>query len=146
MQSRVKGFTLIELILVIVIVSFIAVLSAPFYARFLVQNAVDNTVDQLSGSLRKAQTYSMAGRQNSAWSVNFSSNTITLYKGSSFVGRDASFDEEFSVNPSVVISGMSDVSYSRVTGLPSPATSTINISSGSNNKTVTINSQGVVSR
>ena len=110
------------------------------------QNAVDNTVDELSGSLRKAQTYAMAGKQGSTWSVNFSSNTITLYKGLSFAGRDPAFDEEFSVNPAVSVSGISDIDYARVTGLPTPVTATITISSGSNSKTVTINSQGVVSR
>lgn len=141
-----RGFTIIELILVMAIISFIAMLSSPFYARFLVQNAVDNTVDGLSGSLRKAQTYSMAGKMGSSWSVNFSSNTITLYKGTSFAGRDASFDEKFSVSPVVNVNGMTDISYSRVTGLPTPATATVTISSGSNSKTVTMNSQGVVNR
>lgn len=141
-----RGFTIIELILVIAIISIIALLSSPLYSRFLLQNAVDNTVDQLSGSLRKAQVYSMMGKQSSAWSVNSSSNTITLYKGASFAGRDPAFDEKFSVNPSVSISGMTDISYTKVTGLPTPTTATITISSGSNSKTVTINSQGVVSR
>lgn len=141
-----RGYTLIELLLVIVIISIVAMLSSPFYARFLLQNAVDNTVDQLSGSLRKAQVYSMTGKQGSAWSVNFSSNTITLYKGTSFAGRDSAFDEKFSVNPNVSISGMTDISYARVTGLPTPAISTITISSGSNSKTVSVNSQGVVSK
>lgn len=141
-----RGFTIIELILVIAIISTVALLSSPFYSRFLLQNAVDNTVDQLSGSLRKAQVYSMMGKQSSAWSVNFSSNTITLYKGASFVARNPAFDEKFSVNPNVTISGMTDISYAKVTGLPTPTTATITISSGANSKTVTINSQGVVSR
>jgi len=146
MQCKNKGFTLIELILVVAIVSFIAVLSSPFYARFLVQNAVDNTTDQLTGSLRKGQVYSMMGKQGSPWSVNFSSNTITLYKGTSFASRDASFDEKFSVNSAVSINGTTDISFARVSGLPTPATATITISSGSNSKTVTMNAQGVVSR
>ncbi|MBI2337950.1 prepilin-type N-terminal cleavage/methylation domain-containing protein [Candidatus Daviesbacteria bacterium] len=141
-----RGFTLIELILVVAIISFIALLSSPFYSRFLLQNAVDNTKDQLVGSLRKAQTYSMMGKRGSAWSVNFSTNTITLYKGTSFASRDASFDEKFSVNPNVSVAGITDISFARATGLPAPAGATINISSANNNKSVTVNSQGVVSR
>lgn len=141
-----RGFTLIELILVIAILSFISLLSSPFYSRFLLQNAVDNTVDELSSSLRKAQTYSMAGKQGSTWSVNSSSSTITLYKGISFASRNPVFDEKFSVNPNVSVSGMTtDISYARATGLPS-STPTITVSSGNNSKTITINSQGVVSK
>lgn len=141
-----RGFTLIELLLVIAILSLITMLSAPFYSRFLLQNAVDNTVDQLTGSLRKAQIYSMAGKQGSGWSVNFSSNTITLYKGTSFASRDASFDEKFSVNPTVNVAGITDISYAQVTGIPTPSSATITIESGANNKTITVNSQGVVNR
>src|SRR3972149_8599529 len=142
MQCKNKGFTLIELILVVAIVSFIAVLSSPFYARFLVQNAVDNTTDQLTGSLRKGQVYSMMGKQGSPWSVNFSSNTITLYKGISFASRDTSFDEKFSVNSNVSLSGITDVAFARFTGSPTPSTSSITVSSGNNSKNITINSQG----
>lgn len=141
-----RGFTLIELILVIAILSFISLFSAPFYSRFLLQNAVDNTVDELSGSLRKAQTYSMAGKQGSSWSVNFSANTITLYKGTVFAVRDTALDEKFSINPNVNVSGMSDISFSRITGLPTPGSAAITVSSHGNSKTVIMNSQGVVSR
>lgn len=140
-----RGFTLIELLLVITIVSIVAMLSSPFYSRFLLQNAVTNTTDQMIGSLRKAQTYSMAGRQGSDWSVNYSSNAIILYKGSNFAGRDTSFDEKFTVIQTVNVTNV-DISFARVTGLPTPPSSDITISSGNNTKTVTVNSQGVASR
>ena len=141
-----KGFTLIELILVIAIMLTISVMAPAFYSRFLLQNAVTNTNDQLTGSLRKAQIYSMVGKQNSAWSVNFSSNTITVYKGTVFASRDLNFDEKFSVNSNVSISGITDVNFARLTGVPTPSTSTIIISAGNNSDTLSINSQGVVSR
>lgn len=142
-----RGFTLIELILVIAIISIIALLSAPFYSRFLLQNAVDNTVDQLVGSLRKAQIYSMTGKKGSSWSVNFSSNTLTLYKGAPpFASRaEPGLDETFSVNPNVSIAGMTDMTYARSTGLPTGA-ATIIISSGNNSETITVNSEGMVSK
>src|SRR3990172_2374453 len=90
-----SGFTIIELILVVAIMLTISVMAPVFYSRFLLQNAVANTVDQLTGSLRKAQIYSMMGKQGSEWSVNYSSNTIPLYKGTSFATRDSTFDEKF---------------------------------------------------
>lgn len=141
-----RGFTLIELILVLAIMLTISVMAPTFYSRFLLQNAVANTSDQLTGSLRKAQLYSMVGKQNSAWSVNFSASTITVYKGNNFASRETSFDEKFSVNTNVSISGITDINFARLTGVPTPTSSTINISSGSNFDTIIVNSQGVVSR
>ncbi|MBI3486295.1 prepilin-type N-terminal cleavage/methylation domain-containing protein [Candidatus Daviesbacteria bacterium] len=147
-----KGFTLIELLLVIAIMSLISALSVAFYARFITQNAVANAQDQLVGDFRKAQIYAMEGKLNSNWGVNFTSNTIVLYQGSSYVGRTAALDENFSVNSNISMTNMGDINYARVTGIPTnggAAITTLTITiSGPNNisKTVTIISQGTVSK
>lgn len=140
-----SGLTFIELLLIMALISTISAMTPIFYSRFLLQNAVINTQNQLSGSLRKAQIYSMLGKQGSAWSVNYSSNTITLFKGTSFASRNASFDEKFNVNPNVSVSE-TNISFARITGIPTPLTASITISSGNNSKTITVNSQGVVTR
>lgn len=141
-----KGFTLIELLLVIVILSIITLMSATFYARFLTQNAVANTADQLVNELRRAQLWAMMGKQNSAWGVNFSSNKITFFKGTS-LGQDHSFDAVFNINSNISISGFSTMSFAHFSGLPTPAgPATLTISGANNSKMVTVNQQGVVSR
>lgn len=139
-----KGFTLIELLLVVAIMLTISVLSGAFYSRFLLQNSVANTVDQLVGSLRKAQVYSMTGKQGSGWGVDYSSNTITLYKGTA-LGQDPAFNERFSINSNVTVSGLSNVYFYAMTGTPSSIL-TINISGNNSSKTVTVNSQGMVEK
>lgn len=142
------GFSLIELILVISLVLLLATLGTSFAARFLTQNAVLNATDQLIGNFRKVQINAMMGKQNSNWGVNYASNTITLYKGNTFSTRNPVFDEKFSVNSNVSISGFSDDNFSRITGLPSNFTppQTITISGSGETKTITINSQGVATR
>jgi prepilin-type N-terminal cleavage/methylation domain-containing protein len=140
-----KGFTLIELLLVTAVMMSLAALSTPFYSRFILQNDVTNAVDQLAGSLRKAQIYAMMGRQESRWGVNYSNDKINLFKGSAFQTRDISFDESFEVNENVTISGFDEVTFAPVTGTPS-ASPTVTISAASNTKTLIINSQGVVSK
>lgn len=139
-DNNQNGVTLIELILSIVIISTLALLSVSFYSRFFTQNAVDNANNQLVGSLRKAQIYSMMGKQNGTWGVKYASNKITLY----LVGNSA-FDENYSVNNNITVSNFSDISFAKSTGLPS-SVAIITINSGSNTKIVTINSQGVVSK
>lgn len=135
-----KGFTLIELILVIAIVLTISTLSGVFYSRFLTQNAVSNTVDQLAGSFRKAQVYSMTGKEDGSWGVKYVPGTITLFK----VGA-TSFDESFSVSSNITISGFTQITFARVTGLPD-STPTITVTGNNDSRTLTVNSAGVVNR
>lgn len=143
---RKNGFTFIELLLMVVLISILAAMTPVFYSRFLLQNAVANTSDQMIGSLRKAQIYAMMSKQGSSWSVNYSSNAITLYKGTNFASRDSSFDETFDLNPNVAVSGITDISFARLTGVPTPSSTTITINFGNNSDTITVNSQGVVSK
>lgn len=140
-----KGFTFIELLLVISITLIIGSYSAVFFSRFISQNAVSNTQDQLTNQLRKAQLYAMMSKQNSNWGVNFSSNTITLYQGNSFAARNTAFDEVFTVNNSVTVSGLSDTNFARMTGIPN-TTSSVTVSGTGGSKTITVNSQGVVNK
>lgn len=142
------GFTLIELLLVITLITLLFTMGTSFTARFLTQNAVSNASDQIVGDFRKAQINAMMGKQGGNWGVNYSSNTITLYQGNSYAARNSAFDETFSVNQSVTISGLGDNNLSRITGLPNGFTTpeTITISGSGETKTITVNSQGVVTR
>lgn len=141
-----KGLTIIELLIVIFIISTLGVMSVSFYSRFLTQNAVDNTTSQLVQSLRKAQTYSMTGKQNGTWGVRYTTSPkkITLY-----LSGNSAFDESFTVNSNITISGFTDISFIKTTGAPNPpipALLNITIAGNNSSKTITINSQGVVSR
>ena len=141
-----KAFTLTELLLTIAIIIIISTFTVAFYGRFLTQNAVQDTVDRLVGNTRKAQLYAMSSKWGSNWGVNISGHTMTFYRGTSFGTKVTGFDEVFTINSNVTVSGIGDLNFARVTGLPS-ATSTVTISDLNNNsKTVTVNSQGVASQ
>ncbi len=140
-----SGFSLIELLLVIAIIGIISTFSTSFYSRFIMQNAAFNTGDQLVGDFRRAQILAMMGRQNSNWGVNITGATLTLYMGNNYASRNTDFDEEFSLNPNISISGMSDVNFARITGLPS-TTPNITISGSGSTQNISINAQGVAIR
>jgi prepilin-type N-terminal cleavage/methylation domain-containing protein len=139
------GFTFIELIVVVALILTISIASTGFYARFFTQNAASNAVDQITSSLRKAQIYSMMGKQNSQWGVKYTANKIILFQGSSYATRNAVFDESFTVPNSVNVVGLNEIVFYDLTGTPS-ATATISISGGNTNKSIIINSQGTVNR
>lgn len=141
------GLTFIELILVVSILSIIALLTPSFYSKFALQNATSNTIDQLVGSLRKAQIYSMVSRQGDSWSVHIDTSEITLYKGNNFSTRNSGFDETFSLSPNVSITNLTDINFTRVIGIPNIASAqVVTVSSTNSNGSITINTQGVVIR
>ena len=139
------GFTFIELIFSVGLLFIIFGLTTGFYVRFFSQNAVENTQRQLVASLRKAQIYAMMGRQNSNWGVNISAQKITLFQGNAYASRNTIFDEIYALNNNITVAGFTEVVFARVTGLPS-STPLVTVSGVNEIKTVTVNTQGVVSK
>lgn len=139
-----KGFTLLELLLVIAIIGTLSVLIPIFGASFTIQNSISNAQNELIGSLRKAQIYSMMGKQNSSWSAHWGSGVITLFKGSVFNDHDASFDETFSYNNALSITGANDITFTRPQG--TATASGITIAENNQTRQITISSEGVVNR
>jgi prepilin-type N-terminal cleavage/methylation domain-containing protein len=142
-RSR-KGFTLIELILVVALVALIGSVAGLLYSNIYLRNAASNAQDELVFSLRKAQMYSMMGRQGSNWGVAIGGN-IVLYSGNSYASRNTAFDESYAVPNTVAIIGANEINFARLTGYPN-VTSTITIASPGRTYTVQIQPQGIVSQ
>lgn len=136
-----KGVSLVETILVVALIALLSGLSAFFYAKFLTQNTVVNNADQIVGLIRKAQAYSMAGKQGGAWGVKSSASPkrVVLY-----LQNNTSFDEYFSINQNISITAF-DILFGHFSGLPNTQP-VITVQSDNNVETITINSQGVVDR
>lgn len=148
-----RGVTFIELILVVSIILTLSIMSTVFYSRFLMQDSVEHAIDQLVGSLRKAQLYSMMSRYSDSWSVAYSANKVYLFKGVTFATRTTAYDEVFDTGGSISVSGISSstvVSFnrgtgSRVTGDPASVV-TITVSGGTHSESIFVNGQGMVTR
>ena len=113
-----SGFSLFELLVVMALMGILAVLLSPFLSRFLFQYHLADTTDKFTKILRKAQNYTLTGKEDSEWGVHYESGQLVLFKGSVY-GEDHSFDEEFGVSPSLAVSGWTDVIFSKVRGQPS---------------------------
>ena len=137
-----SGFSLFELLIIIALISILGALSSPFLSRFLSQNYLEDTTDKFVKTLRKAQIYSLSGKQNSEWGVHYAGDELILFKGSSY-GDDHSFDETFKIPSTISVSGWSDVNFSKVRGQPSTDL-VATISSGIKSKKVILNLEGGV--
>ena len=138
-----KGFTLIELLLIIALFLIIGISSSVFYTRFLMQNAVVTTDDQLISTLRKAQWYAVMEKNGGAWGVHIDSDRIVLFQGDSYGNRVTSLDENLSVYNLVNISAPNDVLFVKRTG-SIDADIYITVSGGNELRTISINKQGIV--
>ena len=138
------GFTLIELLLSIAIIGILVGLSMPVYYSFQSRNDLDISVQGVASSLRRAQTYARSSNGDSALSVEIQSSAATLFKGTNFAGRTTTFDEVTSIPSGVTVSGITEVQFAKLTGLPNTS-GTITLTSSTNGtRTITVNAKGVI--
>jgi len=138
------GFTLIEVLLVIAIVLTVGFLSGAFPTRMIRQSAVTDAAEELKGALYKAQVYSLSGKQNSSWGVHFSHSNMTLFKGDSYASRDASSDENTSINENISVSGFSEAVFARPEGKPQAPISQITLSWSGETENISLNEEGII--
>ena len=142
-----RGFTVIELLLVVAIFFVIAGFAPAFYGRFFLQDAVAEAADRVAGSLRNAQGYSLAGKGSLPWGVALNGNVVVLFQGNSFATRNTALDRQVALPSSVSISGLNETVFARVSGVPTaPLAVSLTASSGGISRRVTMNALGVVSR
>lgn len=143
-----RGFSYIEVILVVAIVAILSLMGTVFYTRFLTQNSVANTTDHMISQLRRAQIYAMEGKQNGgAWGVNY---TVSPKQVQFYLNGSSSFNENYSVNSNITVSPTFNILFTHYTGVPTGATFPLTITLQDANTNVSeqiqISSQGVVSK
>jgi prepilin-type N-terminal cleavage/methylation domain-containing protein len=144
MKSQ-KGFTLLEVLLSVSLISVIAGVSIPIYQSFQVRNDLDIATTSTVQILRRAQVLSQASDGDISWGWQIQSGSMTLFKGVSYVARDVAYDEVFDVPTSITPSGVSEIVYTKFTGLPS-VTGTVTLTSNTNEtRSITINAKGTAS-
>ena len=138
------GFTLVEVLLSIAAIAIISGISMPIYLSFQVKDDLDIAVVTLVQSLRRSQAQSQASEGDANWGVKIQSGSITLFKGASYAGREASYDEIFNTSSAISFAGISEIVFDKLSGEPD-TTGTITLTSTTNQTaTVTLNGKGMV--
>lgn len=146
MNAEARGFTLIEVLLSVAIMGVLAGLSLPIYNAYNNRNNLDLTAQSTTEMMRRAMTYARGMRLDDSWAVHVETGSVTLFKGTTYATRDASYDEVTSMPSSFTVSGLLDVFFAKMTGLPSTTgATTIAIPGISESRSVTLNSEGMVS-
>jgi prepilin-type N-terminal cleavage/methylation domain-containing protein len=159
-QSRLilrgsKGFTLIELILVVGIIAILFSMATINLVRAQHVATVSATVDQLIADMRAQQTKAMTGGKDTngnpnSYGIHVLSNGYTLFQGTSDTGDPS----DFAVNPTgitftsnlpsswLVFSERSGEFSNYVNG--TTYTITVKNTNGTEQKVLTINKYGIV--
>lgn len=143
-MTSAHGFTLVELLLSMAIMTLLIGLSLPVYETFVRRNDLDLTTQTVAETIRKAETYARGGKNDTTWGVNFASTSSTLFMGATYATRDTTYDEIVPLPSSVTQSGMTEITFSKLYGTPS-TTGTLTLSSTTNStRQVSINTKGTV--
>lgn len=139
------GFTLLEVLLSVALITILAGVSLPIYYTLFSKNDLDVAKNQVAQSLGRASFLSQASVADTTWGVEILQGSIVIFKGANYSGRDASYDEMYPISSSIVPSGLSEVVFYRMTGFPESIGAIILTSTNGETKTITINSKGSVS-
>lgn len=112
-----RAFTLIEVLLAMSIILVMGMLSIPSYRYYQIVADLDRASDQVTHALYRARQLAMANAEDSAWGFRVVEGI--LYRGENFSGRDQTFDEAYPLPSGVIASGLPEVSFSRIKGVPS---------------------------
>jgi prepilin-type N-terminal cleavage/methylation domain-containing protein len=143
-MKMAHGFTLIEVLLSVTIITMLGTISLPVYASFQDRNNLQLTTESIANMLRRAQTYTRSVSGDSQWGVEIQSTSATLFKGAVFATRNTAFDETTAIPTTIAVSGLTEVLFAKFSAAPS-ATGTITLTSNANNtRAVGINAKGMV--
>ena len=138
------GFTLLEVILSIVLISIITAVTIPLYESAFTRNELAVAEHTLMHTLRRASARAAASENDSPWGVYIQLASVTIFQGSSYALRNQTVDEIWEFASGITPSGATEIVFSKLTGEPqTPSSITLTTNSGQV-KTIVINEKGMV--
>ena len=143
-----KGFSLIELLLVVAVAAGIFVFSAPFGMNFYRTQLLGDVQSNLIDALQRARHNAVLQKNDSNFGVHISmaSSSYTIFQtADTYANRVSAQDEVFPLINNITFSGPTDIIFSKLTGAPN-ATGTVSMAYDILTKGITVDSSGGISK
>lgn len=138
-----SGVSLMEVLVTVGVIAILGGAVIPTYRSYKMRSDLHLAVEQTVQSLHRVQLLSQSGQENAVW--GFRADEGVLFKGVSYSARDASFDETFPVPIGVTVSGLLEVTYSQVYGVPSTEGDIVFTAMNGDQVVVTVTADSVLS-
>lgn len=143
--KKSPAFTLMEALLSISLITVISGLSLTVFYGFQSRNDLDVAVNTIAQSYRRAQILSQSVQDDSTWGLKIQPNSVVIFKGASYIGRDDNFDEIFEIPSVITLSGVQEIVFTKLSGAPNNFGLTTLNSINNDSKDITTNSKGMIS-
>lgn len=145
-----KGYTLIEIVIVIAILAILSTVTASVYKRYQTSQALDKDTALVSSLLNQSRVLTLSSKDNVKHGLYLEANQVTLFSGSSYV-VGTSTNVVFPLNNTVSLSatlpsGTTSIIFERLTG-KTFQNGTITLTSlvnPSSTKSITIYGSGII--
>ncbi len=151
-QSLKKGFTMLELVVVVAIVVLLASVIITSFSKFRNSKVLDTGVENTLSVLVKARGNTLSSKNAYQYGVHFEATQAVLFRGATYSSSDtnnevALLDNALEISFISLTGGGSDVLFDRLTGKTDmDGTVVIRVKSDTTKtKTVTINATGIAS-
>jgi prepilin-type N-terminal cleavage/methylation domain-containing protein len=157
-MKKNAGFTLVEILVVMVIAVLIYTLGSIAYRNWQKQVQISNSADELRSTLFRAQQMAAASAESTAWGVHLETDRYILFSGDFYNVSDPNNKEKILQGTQIFepessfadgVGGYSsDVVFAKLTGqtVNTGTVSIITLVQPSNTSTVSINSSGQIDR
>ena len=141
--KKSRGFTLIEMLLVVVMIVIVSAIFSPVISDVFFTNNLDSANEGIKTNLRRAQVLARTGENNSDWGLKIENGKLTLFSGADFLSRNQEFDETLDFASNIFLSGDLDIIFVKGKGAPSDD-KLINLSLRGKTRSISINSKGLI--
>lgn len=138
------GFSLVEVTLSLVIIIILAVVSIPIFFSQQHKSDLDTAIDTVAQHLRRAQVLSQSMKDDSSWGLHIEQGSVIVFQGTSYGSRNAAYDEKSAIATSIAPSGLSNIIFSKLTGVPQVVGVITLTTQDNQQRFLTINSRGMI--
>jgi type II secretory pathway pseudopilin PulG len=135
---------MIEILVTLALFAVLGVATIPYAADSYRHYVLTVEAKNVISVMRKAQNMAMANTSESGYGVKFGSNNVILFRGSTYAGRAAAYDETYPISAVVTVTAPAELDFARFSGKLAAGAATIQLTTTEKTKTITVGSEGAI--